>query len=79
MGAKRIGLIGFDMKPSGKANHFHGNHSGGTLTNPNANLFKRWIGCFSEIHKLLADEGVKLINCSRETALTIPRMHLNDC
>lgn len=66
------------MKPSGKVNHFHGDHRGGTLTNPTAGLYKQWIEGFSEIHRLLEAWGVELVNCSRETALTIPSKRLED-
>ena len=76
LGAKRIGLLGFDMRPKSGANHFHGDHRGGSLTNPNAQLYRRWIAGFSELHRLLEAEGVELINCSRETALAIPRADL---
>lgn len=78
LGAARIGLIGFDMKP-GKHHHFHGDHRGGTLTNPTDGLYRDWIKGFSEIHEALQAEGVELVNCSRETELTIPRMSLHDC
>lgn len=78
LGARKICLIGFDMKP-GKAHHFHGDHRGGTLTNPTTGLYRDWIKGFSELHEALAGEGVELVNCSRNTALTIPRASLDDC
>lgn len=78
MGASRICLLGFDMKDKDGVNHFHGNHRGGTLTNPNKGLYKQWIACFEKMHELLAAEGVELVNCSRETALKIPRKRLED-
>lgn len=73
LGAKRICLVGFDMQPNGTAHHFHGNHRGAALTNPSSNLYPQWIDAFTHLHTLLAAEGVDLVNCSRETALTIPR------
>lgn len=79
LGARRICLLGFDMQPKDGVNHFHGDHRGGTLTNPNNGLYRDWIKGFSELHEALAGEGVELVNCSRETALTIPRASLHDC
>lgn len=76
LGAKRIVMLGFDMMDRGGEHHFHGNHRGATLTNPNARLYRRWIDGFEKMHRLLKEEGVELINCSRRTALTIPRAPL---
>lgn len=76
LGAERIALIGFDMKPKDGVHHFHGNHQG--LGNPTSGLYDRWIKGFANIHKLLKAEGVELINCSRDSVLTIPRMSLED-
>lgn len=76
LGAEQIFLIGFDMKPKDGVHHFHGNHQG--LGNPTPNLYDRWIRGFANIHKRLKAEGVELINCSRDTALTIPRANLED-
>lgn len=76
MGAKRICLVGFDMQAKGGVNHFHGNHRGATLTNPSPRLYGQWIAGFAEGHRQLAAVGVGLVNCSRETALTIPRAPL---
>ena len=74
LGAKRIGLIGFDMR-GGEFQHFHGDHGGG-LNNPTPSLFAEWIPRFNDLHRLLAAEGVELINYSRESALTVPRGEL---
>lgn len=76
LGARKIVMLGFDMQDRGGEHHFHGNHRGGTLTNPGNRLYARWIKGFETIHRLLKEEGVELINCSRRTALTIPRADL---
>lgn len=78
MGARRICLIGFDMKARDGVNHFHGNHRGADLTNPSPRLYQKWIDGFALGHRLLTEVGVELVNCSRETALTIPRKRLED-
>jgi hypothetical protein len=79
LGATEIYLLGFDMRPKGNINHFHGNHDRRTvynLTNPNTNLYRTWIKNFARLHQELQQEGVSLINCSRESALTIPMKSL---
>jgi len=82
LGASRVVLIGFDMQGAGPGrNHFHPDHNAGgrhNLTNPTESLYRQWRRRFSEIHEALAEEGVALVNASRETALTIPRVDLED-
>lgn len=65
-GANRIILLGYDcQKTDGKA-HWHGDHPKGL---GNAGSIATWPGQFK---KLAADlSGLEIINCSRETALTM--------
>jgi hypothetical protein len=82
LGAVRIVLIGFDMKAAGRGrNHFHPDHQRNTrhnLTNPTPSLYRRWIRAFSGLHGQLRAQGVELVNATRSTALTIPRVSLED-
>lgn len=59
-GAKRIILIGYDMK--GK--HWHPDHKGNNPGN-----FAQWIKNFSTMIPQLKELGVEVINCTRDTAL----------
>lgn len=62
-GARRIILLGFDMKGT----HWHGKHVG--LPNTPDWLFERWKENFVVLAKDLKEEGVEVINCSPGTAL----------
>lgn len=73
-GSKRILLTGVDcMKPG---EHWHGPHSQNNApgTNPIANAreetMKKWLKAFGKIAPMLAERGVEVVNCSRQTALT---------
>lgn len=82
LGANPIYMLGFDMKPKHGVNHWHGDHDRRgehRLTNPNSNVYRQWIKNFSKMHREAQEVGVDIINCSRETALTIPRMSLEEC
>lgn len=78
--ANPVYLLGFDCKPNGESNHWHQEHNNlyPFLSNPNAGLYKIWNKNIPAMHKALKGKGVDLINCSRDTALTIPRMNLED-
>lgn len=67
-GAKNIVLLGFDCSPSkdGKA-HWFGQHPR-TLTTRQP--FEMWQAKFPYLAEDLQNEGVRVINASRETALT---------
>lgn len=77
LGASRICLLGYDMQPTGGKTHWHGDHK--KLSNPTPGSYKRWRQHFTRLHQDLVAEGVELINCTRETALTVPRMELEQC
>lgn len=76
MGAAEICLLGFDMQYTGGKSHWHGDHT--KTGNPSPNMLKEWAAKFVPLHADLATWGVPLINCTRETALTIPRRDIDD-
>ena len=67
LGAKLIILLGYDMQKTGGVMHWHPDH-GGTLKN-NGNLSK-WVRNFGHLARDLEREKVRVINATRETALT---------
>lgn len=78
-GATEIYLLGVDCKANPGQNHWHPDHAARgkhRLTNPSGGLYRQWAQNWTKIHKALEAEGVKLVNCSRDSALTIPRMDL---
>lgn len=79
LGASSIVMLGFDMKAKDGANHWHPDHRGSAMTNPNKALYKKWSAAFSRMHEQLQAEGVELLNATRDTALTIPQRSLEDC
>ena len=66
-GAKKIILLGFDMKygPGGEV-HWHGAHPQGLRQHP---MFTGWLERFPQLAADLRRAGVDVINCSRSTAL----------
>jgi hypothetical protein len=76
LGARWIGLLGFDMQMTGGKTHFFGDHR--RTSNPTEGLLKDWVPKFVPLYHDLKSEGVELVNCTRETALTIPRADLDD-
>lgn len=75
-GVSRILLIGYDMQRTGGKAHWHGDHVSG-LTN--AEGLSKWATRFPALAQDLEREGVEVINCSQETALTcFPRARLED-
>jgi hypothetical protein len=75
-GFREIGLLGFDMQKTGGRAHFFGDHPAGLRkTSP----YNDWRSLFVRIAADAKDMGVKVANCSRETALTcFERMTLED-
>jgi hypothetical protein len=75
-GALRIILLGFDMKFSGNKSHWHGDHPG--VLNRDVPV-KTFLQNFPALADDLKDEGVEVINATRETALEcFPRMGLEE-
>lgn len=65
-GAKEIYLLGFDMQRTNGLSHWHGDHPKGWA---NGGDYRDWINRMNELAIDLRREGVKVVNCSRETAL----------
>jgi hypothetical protein len=66
-GAKRVLLLGFDMKNGRRGRkHWFGSHPG--KLNSNAQ-FNGWIRAFDRFSKVLTEMGITVINCSPDTAL----------
>lgn len=73
-GAARIVLLGYDMQARGGKTHFFGEHPNRQVS-PYA-MFRR---AFQALVKPLEKRNVELINCSRETTLTMfPRRELRE-
>lgn len=79
-GITRVILVGFDMKKDGSKVHFFGNHpyhlkNGG----PTETTISQWVNNFIKLAADLREEGVEVINATRETALTcFNRQNLED-
>lgn len=66
LGASRVVLLGYDMTPKGRnGGHFFGAHPDQSLP-----PFGLCLQHFKTLAPLLAEAGVEVINCSRQTALT---------
>lgn len=66
LGAKRIILLGFDMKDATDGRtHWHAPHRDGLRT-----PYAECLAAFETIVQPLAHAGVEVINCTRRTALT---------
>jgi hypothetical protein len=66
-GASRIVLLGFDCKPVDGKHHWFGQHPAGlTQIQP----YDLWLKHFNQLAEELRAEGVQVINCSSDTALT---------
>lgn len=67
LGAKKIGLLGFDMRhPAGQPTHFFGDHPSGRGT---PSKFHAWIKAFETLAQPLNDLGIEVINCTPDSAL----------
>lgn len=66
-GAKRIILLGFDCKPVNGKDHWFGQHDK-RLTNTQP--YQLWMNNFPKLAKDLLLQGVEVINCSPDSALT---------
>lgn len=74
LGAARIVMLGYDMRPDGKKNHFFGEHP-----HPVPPPYRSFIDKFSSIVEPLAAHGIEVVNCSRRTALEcFPRRPLEE-
>lgn len=76
LGASEIYLLGFDMQMTGGLTHWHGDHRNGN--NPSPDMLSKWAKRFIPMWQDLKDLGIPLSNCTRQTAMTIPRMDLDE-
>ncbi len=67
-GARRIGLVGFDMTLA-LGVHWHGPHGRG-LNNPDADLVERWRATLDAQAEPLGEIGATVLNLSPASALT---------
>jgi len=75
-GAKRIVLLGFDMRDHGTKTHHHADHPTGLNTQPN---YAQWIADFNLMARELRGEGVDVVNATPGSALTcFPMAKLED-
>lgn len=75
--AKRIILLGFDMKSQGKKKHWHGDHPG-RLNHPLP--YATWIKAFEKLAADLKAEKVEVLNATPGSALTcFPQVSLDEC
>jgi len=73
-GFRRIILLGFDFKNSG--NHWFGKHPSGLNKSPD---MRRWIQHMRKAQPLMQEAGLKVINCSRDTAIDcFPQMPITE-
>ena len=76
LGAARILLVGYDMKPMDGRTHWFGDHPRPTVPAD----YVAWLKAWGTITAPLADAGVEVINCTPDSALTnLPRGDLADC
>lgn len=74
LGASRILLLGFDMKPAGRRMHWFGDHPGKLRK---ALPFPQWIKNFDALAADLRQAGITVLNCTPGSALTcFPRADL---
>ena len=69
IGARRIGLLGYDMQKTATLDHWHGSHPG-KMGDPHESSFPVWCERFNAIGHDLASIGVSVKNVTRQTALT---------
>lgn len=64
MGFNRVYLLGYDCQYSNAKKHFHGSHKKGM---GNAERVSQWV---KEYERIPQNDGFKIINCTRQTAIT---------
>lgn len=76
-GCAKIIFVGYDMQVN-HGIHWHGLHPG-DLHNPNRGNTERWRRAVDAPAKMVADRGIKVINCSPVSALrNYPKMTLEE-
>ena len=77
LGAKRIILLGFDMRHDGKQVHWHPDHA--TQLNAPVSHIRAWIRHFEPMAADLKRAGVKVVNATPRSALPwFPMMRFNE-
>ena len=66
LGAKEIILLGYDCQRTGGLSHWHGDHPGRLS---NARSLAEWPAIFKRVADYAQKKEVRVVNCSRETAL----------
>jgi hypothetical protein len=66
-GATRILLLGYDCQKTGGRTHWHGDHP---PMLGNARSIRNWPTQFKNVARYAAGNGARVINCTRQTALT---------
>lgn len=67
LGAKRIVLLGFDMKDGPqRRRHWFGSHPGRLDSRGN---FTAWLRAFEKLARVLDHKGIEVVNCTPDTAL----------
>jgi hypothetical protein len=78
LGARRILLLGYDMRRSNGKAHFYGEHPAGGYRHT-ASPYGLFQQCFATIVEPLQQLGIEVINCSRKTALEMfPRLSIEE-
>jgi hypothetical protein len=69
LGARRIALLGYDMRCTGGKTHWHGGHAHRTHSGPN--IYRDFmLPHFAGLAKALAARGVEVLNATPDSALT---------
>lgn len=68
LGARRIVLIGFDMKTEGKV-HWYGRNRWTGANNPDESNFRRWIKAFNDAVPVIDAAGIEIVNASPHSGL----------
>lgn len=68
LGAKRLLLLGYDMKHNGEKTHWHNGHK---VKSPPTVYNSLMIPSYQTIAQPLRDAGVEVINCSEGSALSV--------
>lgn len=75
-GASTVILLGYDCQYTDGKRHWHGDHPRGL---GNAGSVAKWVRGFEELASAMEKAGVRVLNASRETALTCwERVGLDD-
>lgn len=79
-GASTVVLLGYDMQTAADGRtHYHGDHPWQKHSPWPADLFSYFLSAFASVVGVLERLGVRVLNCSRQTALTcFPQVPLTE-